>query len=1033
MYRCTLIRFLALFSFLFAGISLAEFNVWQPDDGVKIRQGEHIYWFPDGGTATHTDGSWCVVWSDAREGAQNVYIQKFNSDGDPQWTPGGVQVTSGGWAQDTPQALPLPNGEWLVAWRDYRNGTSKGAPGNFYTQLISESGELLWDPDGVSPFIEDDVPTRMFLVPGDDCAGIAVWSYYDGSYAQKLGMDGTPQFETDIDLGTDYISNVVSDNSGGMLFGFMVNYDDLFVNRMNESGELVWGEDQEGIIVLPSLGGPYPFCDMLSDSEGGMYLVWSTESSDEFSDVYGQHVDSEGNLLWTDEEFPVLAGGDGFQHRHNVHLNSDGTLSVVWIDSDDWHDNSAIRAQKITSPGNAPVYLWGEGERGILLGEGYIPSSKSIFISESSSNETIVTWKMCESGYNDPCFAHGAVLTASGETTWNHQLDLSYVENDYFAGPSSVVSNDNLHLVWYRPVPAMCDLATKPFTLSSGDPVNDIPTQIMAGFSGDIFNPIITRSGDNVYIGWHDNRFLGQGDLVFMQRVDFLSGETYWDDNGINITPAFGNDPESDDLFGTYSLQMIPDNAGGVLSAWNSYSYLDGEDYDPCIRLQRTDDSGTPLWGDEGLIYSLELHPEYESPSYPILIPSDDGGMYLFTTAQEYDTDMEGIWMQKFDSNGQPVFDELDGYLLDYRERYVTVQDVVQLDDGSMVVFYSARNHSNEPTLFALKVSSEGELEWEDPVEVIVHGQNLYRIRRMETVQAGEYIIPVILVSNSSGYTRAVLFNGVQPDGSLMLTEPAPIPTGEMYVTQFSVCDRDDESFWFTTRIEYQFNVDVFSIDGTIISEEPILIADPENLLSEPTFVTDEAGGAYLFWTSGESWYDTDQSFVHFDINGEFTNESYSSNGVYLTQAVYQQEQLCVIPDGEGGVLAAWNDYRGRRGAVEADDCYAMRIHESLAGVEEQTRITPLAWSLSPAYPNPFNPSTTIGYSVPVQSVVQLAVFDILGRQVTTLSNRYQQAGRHSVVWDGRSFNGGVVSSGVYFIRMEGGAFSAVQKVVLTK
>ncbi|NOX37502.1 MAG: T9SS type A sorting domain-containing protein [Calditrichaeota bacterium] len=68
-------------------------------------------------------------------------------------------------------------------------------------------------------------------------------------------------------------------------------------------------------------------------------------------------------------------------------------------------------------------------------------------------------------------------------------------------------------------------------------------------------------------------------------------------------------------------------------------------------------------------------------------------------------------------------------------------------------------------------------------------------------------------------------------------------------------------------------------------------------------------------------------------------------------------------------------------------------------------------------YPNPFNPATTIAFELPTAARVQLAIFDITGRQIRTLANRSFPAGRHTLIWDGRDSQGHPVASGVYFYR----------------
>ncbi len=84
-------------------------------------------------------------------------------------------------------------------------------------------------------------------------------------------------------------------------------------------------------------------------------------------------------------------------------------------------------------------------------------------------------------------------------------------------------------------------------------------------------------------------------------------------------------------------------------------------------------------------------------------------------------------------------------------------------------------------------------------------------------------------------------------------------------------------------------------------------------------------------------------------------------------------------------------------------------------------------------YPNPFNPSTTIRFSVPTTSQVNLAIFDVLGKKVRTLVDRVMDQGTHPVTWDGKDDNGESLSSGVYMYRMRSANFVETRKMILTK
>jgi hypothetical protein len=88
---------------------------------------------------------------------------------------------------------------------------------------------------------------------------------------------------------------------------------------------------------------------------------------------------------------------------------------------------------------------------------------------------------------------------------------------------------------------------------------------------------------------------------------------------------------------------------------------------------------------------------------------------------------------------------------------------------------------------------------------------------------------------------------------------------------------------------------------------------------------------------------------------------------------------------------------------------------------------------LYPASPNPFNPRTTIGYSLVRDGAVTLDVYDLNGRRVRTLADGFQTAGDHRATWDGLDDGGRQLASGVYLVRLRGDGFLELQRVALIK
>ena len=87
--------------------------------------------------------------------------------------------------------------------------------------------------------------------------------------------------------------------------------------------------------------------------------------------------------------------------------------------------------------------------------------------------------------------------------------------------------------------------------------------------------------------------------------------------------------------------------------------------------------------------------------------------------------------------------------------------------------------------------------------------------------------------------------------------------------------------------------------------------------------------------------------------------------------------------------------------------------------VEDYNAVTPKKYKLDNAYPNPFNPSTTIQYYIPEAAHVRLSIYNALGQLIKTLVDEEKEKGIHIIKWDGRNQFGNVVSSGIYFYRFE--------------
>ena len=119
-------------------------------------------------------------------------------------------------------------------------------------------------------------------------------------------------------------------------------------------------------------------------------------------------------------------------------------------------------------------------------------------------------------------------------------------------------------------------------------------------------------------------------------------------------------------------------------------------------------------------------------------------------------------------------------------------------------------------------------------------------------------------------------------------------------------------------------------------------------------------------------------------------------------------------------------------GKAAAFSIRCIKTETSVTDVEKMSDKIPADYFLSKAFPNPFNPSTTIKFSIPKAGNVKLTVYDILGKEVSTLVNNFLNAGEYNFQFNASSANGGL-ASGIYLYRLETNNFVKTNKMLLMK
>jgi hypothetical protein len=168
--------------------------------------------------------------------------------------------------------------------------------------------------------------------------------------------------------------------------------------------------------------------------------------------------------------------------------------------------------------------------------------------------------------------------------------------------------------------------------------------------------------------------------------------------------------------------------------------------------------------------------------------------------------------------------------------------------------------------------------------------------------------------------------------------------------------------------------------------------------------------------------YASSDDWLQKDVPGDSTWHYYTFNLTGLSSTPISKIYM-YLDAGQPNLIAS--------GTVQFDD---LTIGITPVSIGDSNHDIPLTYSLGNAYPNPFNPSTNIQFTVLKAEKVKLIVYDVLGRKVKVLFNDIAQAGVNKIIWHGKNDHDIKMSSGIYFYRLETeSGFVDIKKMILVK
>tara|TARA_B100000315_G_scaffold260753_1_gene324833 strand:+ start:1354 stop:6642 length:5289 start_codon:yes stop_codon:yes gene_type:complete len=185
------------------------------------------------------------------------------------------------------------------------------------------------------------------------------------------------------------------------------------------------------------------------------------------------------------------------------------------------------------------------------------------------------------------------------------------------------------------------------------------------------------------------------------------------------------------------------------------------------------------------------------------------------------------------------------------------------------------------------------------------------------------------------------------------------------------------------------------------------------------------------------SWHEAenvDNDEITYNLDGT-EGFSFLSEFIDLEENEYQftYGELAEAMGDEDIVTADWNvsALDDEFTVLSENGPFTLTIDKSSLGISEP--FIPEEFALYQNYPNPFNPVTTITYDIPEGTIVNLTIYDVMGRVVKTLVNEWNEPGRKAVMWNGIDEKGMSLTSGIYIYRINTSGFNEVKKLILLK
>jgi hypothetical protein len=413
------------------------------------------------------------------------------------------------WQQETPVLCSDGDNGAIIAWRDNRTDV-----GDIYAQRIDKNGYVQWNTNGVALCTTRYQQSAPKIISDGKGGAIIVWDdqrtgLYSGNiYAQRINANGQVLWATNgvaVKTGSAYTTTITTDGASGAIIAWRddrisMDASDVYGQRVDSSGNIMW--TSTGVAIATAASVQYPSC-MVSDDSAGAIIIWTHVRADATTNLFAQRVNSSGTKLWTTAGV-TIANLATYSASPTAQPDKQGGVFIIWNDSRGPSSNRKYYGQHLNASG---------------------------------VNQWTANGKRLTSEIQDMYGVTNFIVDGSNGLIFGYSLSVTYYDQTIFA---QRVSNDGT-VLW-----------------------DTLGVPICALKWGRTMPEVINDANGGAIMSWSCDRTSDAADYpsylydIYTQRIDTL-GNILWTANGAPVCTATNSQS---------SPKIVPIDGGGAIVTW---------------------------------------------------------------------------------------------------------------------------------------------------------------------------------------------------------------------------------------------------------------------------------------------------------------------------------------------------------------------------------------------------------------------------------------------------------------------------------